>query len=87
MSETRTGASMNPRSLLRYSDFECWIEPAGQMRVPGIIYADEQSITNMDEKVREQLTKTVTCNMDSCDMYHCGRRLQGLQEIQKARSG
>ena len=69
---------MNPRSLLRYSDLEWWIEPADQMRVPAIIYADEQSITNMDEKVREQFTKTVTCNRDSCDVCHCGRRLQGL---------
>ena len=47
---------MDPQSFLRYSDFEWRIKPTGQMRVPGIIYADEQLITDMDEKVREQLT-------------------------------
>ena len=76
---------MNRHSLTRWSDFEWWIEPTGQMRVPGIIYAGEQLIEDMDEKVREQLTKSVTCNMDSCDACHCVRRLQGLQDIQKAR--
>jgi len=47
---------MDPQSLLRHSEFEWRIKPTGQMRVPGIIYADEQLITDMDEKVREQLT-------------------------------
>jgi tRNA-splicing ligase RtcB len=51
---------MNPQSLLRYSDFEWWIKPTGQMRVPAIIYADEQLITDMDEKVREQITNVTT---------------------------
>lgn len=51
---------MNPQSLLRYSDFEWWIKPTGQMRVPAIIYADEHLITDMDEKVREQLTNVAT---------------------------
>ncbi len=51
---------MNPQSLLRYSDFEWRIQPTGQMRVPAILYADEQLITEMDEKVREQLTNVAT---------------------------
>ena len=46
---------MDPQSLSRRSEYEWWIEPAGQMRVPGIIYAGEQLIQGMDEKVREQL--------------------------------
>ena len=51
---------MNPQSLLRRSEFEWWIEPTGQMRVPGIIYASEQLIAGMDEKVREQLANVAT---------------------------
>lgn len=51
---------MNRQSLTRRSDFEWWIEATGQMRVPGIIYAGEQLIENMDEKVREQLTNVAT---------------------------
>jgi tRNA-splicing ligase RtcB len=51
---------MNPQSLLRRSDFEWWIQPTGQMRVPGIIYAGEQLIEGMDEKVREQLANVAT---------------------------
>jgi len=51
---------MNPQSLQRASDFEWWIKPTGQMRVPAIVYADEQLITDMDEKVREQLTNVAT---------------------------
>ena len=51
---------MDPQSLSRRSDFEWWIEPTGQMRVPGIIYAGEQLIEGMDEKVREQLANVAT---------------------------
>ncbi|MGA2511749.1 MAG: RtcB family protein [Candidatus Acidiferrales bacterium] len=51
---------MNRQSLTRRSDFEWWIEPTGYMRVPGIIYAGEQLIEDMDEKVREQLTNVAT---------------------------
>ena len=51
---------MNRQSLTRRSDFEWWIEPTGHMRVPGIIYAGEQLIEDMDEKVREQLTNVAT---------------------------
>src|SRR3970040_630570 len=51
---------MDPQSLSRRSDFEWGIEPTGQMRVPGIIYAGEQLIEGMDEKVREQLANVAT---------------------------
>ena len=51
---------MDRQSLERHSDFEWWIKPTGQMRVPGIIYADERLIEGMDEKVREQVTNVAT---------------------------
>ncbi len=46
---------MDPQSFSRRSEFEWWIETHGPMRVPGIIYAGEPLIRDMDEKVREQL--------------------------------
>ena len=51
---------MNRQSLTRRSDCEWWIERTGQMRVPAIIYAGEQLIDEMDEKVREQITNVAT---------------------------
>jgi tRNA-splicing ligase RtcB len=51
---------MNLQSLTRRSEFEWCIEPTGQMRVPAIIYAGEQLVRDMDEKVREQLTNVAT---------------------------
>ena len=51
---------MDPQSFSRRSEFEWWIEPTGQMRVPGIIYAGEQLIRDMDEKVREQLVNVAS---------------------------
>ena len=51
---------MNLQSLTRRSEFEWCIEPTGQMRVPGIIYAGEQLVHDMDDKVREQLTNVAT---------------------------
>jgi tRNA-splicing ligase RtcB len=41
--------------LRRKSDFAWEIEPTGDMRVPGVLYADRKLIEEMDEKVREQL--------------------------------
>jgi len=41
--------------LTRRSETEWWIEPHGPMRVPGIIYATEALVRDMDEKVREQV--------------------------------
>lgn len=51
---------MKRETLERHSDFEWHIKPTGQMRVPGIIYAGEQLIDEMDEKVREQVTNVAT---------------------------
>lgn len=51
---------MNLESLTRHSEFAWRIEPTGQMRVPAIIYAGEELVRDMDEKVREQLTNVAT---------------------------
>ena len=44
----------------RQSDYEWRIKPFGKMRVPGIIYADEALIRDMDMKVYEQVTNVAT---------------------------
>jgi tRNA-splicing ligase RtcB len=41
--------------LTRKSDTEWWIEPHGRMRVPGVIYASEALVLDMDMKVYEQV--------------------------------
>jgi tRNA-splicing ligase RtcB len=46
---------MDVSSLVRKSDCEWWIPQAGAMRVPGVIYASEALVREMDEKVREQV--------------------------------
>ena len=46
--------------LQRKAENEWWIEPFGKMRVPGIIYATEPLIRDMDEKVYEQVTNVAT---------------------------
>ncbi|HVV46861.1 MAG TPA: RtcB family protein [Bryobacteraceae bacterium] len=51
---------MDPNSLHRISATEWRIEPTGRMRVPGILYADERLIRDMDEKVREQTTNVAS---------------------------
>ena len=51
---------MELKSLTRRSKFEWWIEPTGKMRVPGVIYADQQLVEDMDEKVREQVSNVAT---------------------------
>jgi hypothetical protein len=47
---------MDPITLQRISATEWRIEPHDAMRVPAVIFADEQLIADMDEKVREQIT-------------------------------
>jgi tRNA-splicing ligase RtcB len=42
--------------LKRHSDYEWQIEPFGNMHVPGVIYANEGLIRDMDDKVYEQVT-------------------------------
>ncbi len=51
---------METALLKRYSDTEWWIEPTGKMRVPGIIYASEDLIRDMDHKVYEQVVNVAT---------------------------
>ena len=51
---------MKLEQLLRKSDTEWWIEPRGQMRVPGIIYGTETLVLEMDEKVYEQVVNVAT---------------------------
>jgi tRNA-splicing ligase RtcB len=47
---------MDTSLLKRESDFEWHIPQTGKMRVPGIIYASEELIRDMDNKVHEQVT-------------------------------
>jgi tRNA-splicing ligase RtcB len=47
---------MNPASLVQRTEFEWEIPRAGSMRVPGIIFASQELVAAMDEKVREQVT-------------------------------
>lgn len=47
---------MDTASLIRKSAFEWWIPARGGMRVPGVIYASEALVRQMDEKVREQVS-------------------------------
>jgi tRNA-splicing ligase RtcB len=44
----------------RAGEFEFRVPPTGAMRVPAIIYADEQLILDMDDKVYEQVTNVAT---------------------------
>lgn len=46
---------MDIRRLEKISEFEWRAAPHGKMRVPGIIFADEALIHEMDEKVYEQM--------------------------------
>ncbi len=51
---------MDTSQLRRVSDFEWHIEPHGQMRVPGVIYASQTLIEGMDDKVGEQVSNVAT---------------------------
>jgi tRNA-splicing ligase RtcB len=51
---------MDRSLLIRESDYRWRIEPQGAMRVPGILYADEALIDDMDHKVCEQLSNVAT---------------------------
>jgi len=42
------------------SDYEWRIAPTGAMRVPGIIYASEQLMRDMDHKVYEQVSNVAS---------------------------
>ena len=51
---------MDLTQLTRKSEWEWWIAPFGKMRVPGIIYASEALVREMDLKVYEQVANVAT---------------------------
>jgi tRNA-splicing ligase RtcB len=51
---------MDPDRFTRVDATTWRVEPHGAMRVPAIIYADEQLIRDMDDKVYEQATNVAT---------------------------
>lgn len=51
---------MELNRVTRKSDTEWWISPSGKMRVPGIIFATEKLVKEMDEKVVEQVSNVAT---------------------------
>ncbi len=51
---------MDPSQLVRVDETTWRLEPRGAMRVPAILYASEELIRDMDEKVLEQ-TRNVAC--------------------------
>jgi tRNA-splicing ligase RtcB len=51
---------MDTQLLKQESEYQWRIEPTGKMRVPGIIFADEALIQDMDPKVYEQVTNVAT---------------------------
>lgn len=51
---------MDPATLIRKSEFEWWIPRSGRMRVPGVLYACEALVREMDDTVREQLSNVAT---------------------------
>ncbi|KAF0190970.1 MAG: hypothetical protein FD165_2209 [Gammaproteobacteria bacterium] len=52
--------SMDISLFERMSDFAWRINPSGNMRVPAIIYASEDLVRDMDDKVREQIMNVAT---------------------------
>jgi len=51
---------MEMQKLNRVGETEWWIEPEGPMRVPAVIFADEPLVTDMDDKVREQIVNVAS---------------------------
>jgi len=51
---------VDPTRFTKIDDTAWKIEPTGDMRVPGIIYADEELICGMDDKVYEQTANVAT---------------------------
>ena len=47
---------MDPALFERKSEFEWHIRPFGKMQVPGVIFASETLLREMDAKVYEQVT-------------------------------
>lgn len=51
---------MDLQRVKRISQTEWHIEPAGKMRVPGVIFATEKLVREMDDKVFEQVSNVAT---------------------------
>ena len=51
---------MDISRLTKISEYEWRVEPRGAMRVPGVLFADEQLVREMDEKVLEQVSNVAT---------------------------
>jgi tRNA-splicing ligase RtcB len=51
---------VDPTRFTRINETTWQIEPTGVMRVPGVIYADEDLIRAMDDKVYEQTANVAT---------------------------
>jgi tRNA-splicing ligase RtcB len=51
---------MNLDLFVQKSETEWHVEPHGKMRVPAILYADEELVAAMDEKVYEQMVNVAT---------------------------
>jgi tRNA-splicing ligase RtcB len=51
---------MDLSNLVRASEVEWRIEPHGRMRVPGVIFATEALVREMDDKVYEQVSNVAT---------------------------
>jgi tRNA-splicing ligase RtcB len=51
---------MDPSKFRKISAYEWEIPKTGEMRVPGLIFASEKLIREMDEKVWEQVSNVAT---------------------------
>ncbi|HLN27409.1 MAG TPA: RtcB family protein [Gemmataceae bacterium] len=51
---------MDTSLLTRKSEYEWWVEQAGKMRVPAVLYASAELIHDMDPMVYEQATNVAT---------------------------
>ncbi|MCI0663112.1 MAG: RtcB family protein [Acidobacteria bacterium] len=81
---------MDISQLTRHSDTQWIIRPFGQMRVPAVIYATEELIRDMDQKVFEQVTNVAIYEPEIASAFgiqvndvmlsiHCGSRGLGHQ--------
>src|SRR5438552_5457500 len=51
---------MDPARFIRRSDYQWEVPQSGAMRVPGLIYADEGLLLDMDDKVSEQVANVAS---------------------------
>ena len=83
---------MDPSRFTKVDPMTWQIEPTGAMRVPAIIYADEELIRGMDEKVGEQVCTSQCCGNSPgilCDagcalgLWISDRRGRGLRRRER----